>query len=723
MVLPFFVCQKWVQLAIEGKWLDRCTLVATTADGGDFGFSRGAEAAQGGALAGLLKAIFVEYAIMQDQKNLRVKVIDTAADTSPTALAGHVLRELASGTLDYEVAYVGGRRLVPAAVAREVAFARPANVRPGSTWIITGGARGITAACAVELGRRYGLRLHLIGSSPLNPVDPAWHELNAAGLQQLKSTVMIAARKAGKPFAAAWDRVQKDIEIDRSLRAYKTAGVPVTYHACDVSDRAALAETLARIRQQDGPIAGILHGAGVERSGRFEKKTREIAMQTISVKVDGAANLMALTHRDPVRHFIGFGSISGRLGGFGQADYSLANEMLAKLVGAYRRQRPWIQAVTFHWHAWDEIGMAARPETKEVLQSAGNLQLMPVGEGISHLLREVAAGAPEPEVMITEHHHWQRFSSGLAKMNEQAGAPVVEPAGAPSAAAAGCLPLLRNVQREPSGATLAEMPLDPQHDLFLALHRLRGKCLLPVVVGLEAFSEAAAVASGQQVIGVHNVDMIDGLMFHSPESATVQVRAVLAGPGSVECSLLGDVRSRAGALIQKDRLYLRGVAEVADRRPVLAAEIPGMSAQWTEFTYPDDAPMYHGPPFRGATAGCGNSSSGSARVVALPLVDLVGPQRVAQWTIPSVVLDSAMFSCGLHLWAFHGNLIGLPKSIGQLRLGRDPRSGEKCLVNFICREVAADRALYDFDVVGDDGAVIMQVRGYGKVVIGKGVIG
>ncbi len=49
-----------------------------------------------------------------------------------------------------------------------------AGIEPGSTWIVTGGARGITAACALELGRRWGLKLHLIGSTPLEPLDPAW---------------------------------------------------------------------------------------------------------------------------------------------------------------------------------------------------------------------------------------------------------------------------------------------------------------------------------------------------------------------------------------------------------------------------------------------------------------------------------------------------------------------------------------------------------------------
>ncbi len=168
-------------------------------------------------------------------------------------------------------------------------------------------------------------------------------------------------------------------------------------------------------------------------------------------------------------------------------------------------------------------------------------------------------------------------------------------------------------------------------DAFLALHRLRGKCLLPAVISLEAIAEVAVEASGQPVIGFRNVDMIDGVTFHTDDPSTLHVRATQAGAGVFECLVSGDVRSRAGKLIQKDRPYLSGSVEVASVRPALKAEIAGMAENWVQFTYPDDAPMYHGAPFRGATAGCGVSDIGGARVVALPLVDLVGAERVGRW--------------------------------------------------------------------------------------------
>ena len=273
-----------------------------------------------------------------------------------------------------------------------------------------------------------------------------------------------------------------------------------------------------------------MHGAGIERSCRFERKQRDIVLQTIRAKVDGAANLMALTRRDPIRHFIVFGSISGRVGGYGQADYSLANEMACKLLGSYRRGRPWVQAVGFHWHAWDEVGMAARPETKSNLQEKGALALMPLAEGLAHIVRELAAGTPEPEVMITERHHWERFAAGLGTLAAEvrASAPAAEPASK-------ALPLLTDLASDVDG-TVGQVALDPVSDQFLIQHRLRGKPLLPVVVGLEALSEAARVATGQAVVGFRDIDMVDGLLFHADRPAVAR-RVPRDWP--MECSTAG----------------------------------------------------------------------------------------------------------------------------------------------------------------------------------------
>ena len=322
---------------------------------------------------------------------------------------------------------------------------------------------------------------------------------------------MIAARKAGKPPAAAWQRVEKDLEIDRTLRGFAAAGVAVTYHACDVSDRAALAE----VARADPPGRRPDRGNFARSRRRAlvpvrEENSATSCVPTIRAKVDGAANLMALTRRDPIRHFIVFGSISGRLGGFGQVDYSLANEMACKLLGSYRRGRALGAGRRLPLACLGRSRHGRPARDQKHLAGNGALALMPLAEGLAHLVRELAAGTPEPEVMITERHHWERFAAGLGTAGR--GSSRANGAGR---ACRHVLPLLTDVRRDAARRRSARSTFDPAADRFLIEHRLRGKPLLPVVVGLEALAEAARAASGQRVVGFRDIDMVDGLLFHA----------------------------------------------------------------------------------------------------------------------------------------------------------------------------------------------------------------
>jgi len=190
------------------------------------------------------------------------------------------------------------------------------------------------------------------------------------------------------------------------------AGVKATYHACDVRDRPALERVLRAIRATDGPIQGVMHGAGYESALRFEKKKQRDVELTIHTKLGGAAALMDLTRRDPLRYFLAFGSISGRFGGMGQTDYCLANDMLSKLVDWYCQVRPECRSTCFHWHSWDEVGMAVRPESKHI-KDALLVRFMPTREGAEHVIEEMLMGVPESEVLVTDVSHIRRYYPDL----------------------------------------------------------------------------------------------------------------------------------------------------------------------------------------------------------------------------------------------------------------------------------------------------------------------
>ena len=346
---------------------------------------------------------------MQNLDGMRVVAIDAPDNEPPELLAKYVCHEITSEVNDYEVAYVAGKRRLQNAAASPIEHKSPAEIQKGENWVVTGGARGITASCALELARKYGVRLHLIGKSPKPQIEPSWRDLDEEGLKKLKATIMLDARDSGRSMHSEWEQVEKDIEIDRCLQTFADAGVEAHYHSCDVSDSLALAKVLESIRQISGPINGILHGAGIDKSCRFEKKNYQHVKATIGAKADGARHLMVLTQNDPIRRFIAFGSVSGRLGSNGQTDYCVASDQLAKLVGWYQTEHPACKAVCFHWHPWDEIGMAARPESRAMFEMSNALELMPKQEGIQHFLQELLATEKSSEVLITTEDYYQRF--------------------------------------------------------------------------------------------------------------------------------------------------------------------------------------------------------------------------------------------------------------------------------------------------------------------------
>jgi NAD(P)-dependent dehydrogenase (short-subunit alcohol dehydrogenase family) len=417
LMVPFAICQKWFELALstsvnpagasagdsagavasDPSLSRRPTLLAVTAMGGGLGFQTPIAAAESGGFAGLVKAIRAE-----SQGRIHARVVDFPSDYHPQRLADAVIAELAYSQDDIEVGYDSrGRRSVVRG-RFEPASSLPFEPLPnGSVWLVTGGARGVTALAARELGKRFQGKLHLVGSSRQTPLEPQWRGLPRDQWKSLRGEVATRARQRGQSPTDAWEEVSRQLELDHSLAEFTRAGVMAEYHTCDVADGASLERLLATIRGRDGHIDGVLHGAGLEIAASFPKKRWDNARKTLSVKAGGAAHLMRLLDDNPPRYFVAFSSVSGRFGGFGQTDYSMANDLLCKLVKQFADRHPRCRAVCLDWPAWDEIGMAARPESKFALQ-AMKVRFMPPSEGVEHLLDELQAGGRHTEVAFID---------------------------------------------------------------------------------------------------------------------------------------------------------------------------------------------------------------------------------------------------------------------------------------------------------------------------------
>ncbi len=95
---------------------------------------------------------------------------------------------------------------------------------------------------------------------------------------------MTSAREAGLNPIKTWQNTEKALEIDATLRRFASLGIEAHYHCCDVANRADLRRTLENVRRISGPIQGVLHGAGVGKDARFDRKQAEKVDQCIAAK-------------------------------------------------------------------------------------------------------------------------------------------------------------------------------------------------------------------------------------------------------------------------------------------------------------------------------------------------------------------------------------------------------------------------------------------------------
>jgi hypothetical protein len=534
---------------------------------------------------------------------------------------------------------------------------------------------------------------------------------------------MRQARDAGQSPAAAWGQQEKALEIDRTLCRFRQAGIQATYHCCDVADGRQLAGVLEQIRQLDGPIEGVLHGAGVAVDAWFTRKKREHVLRTIATKVDGAAALMQLTANDPLRYFVAFGSLSGRFGAKGQSDYCAANDMLCKLIDWFRMQRPECAAVGIHWHAWDEVGMAMKPELKAMFESI-KLTLMPTAEGIGHLTAELLALAPEPEVIFTEQEHYRKSYplNVLASTEDVQETPCKPRVTQALERVAAITPLIDQLLEHDEGRRLvAEARLDPSADPFLIEHRMGGKPILPAVIAMELMAEAGSLLAREsgQVVGLRSLNILTGLVCASDAPRTVRVTAEATGAG-ISCCLISDHYDRRGRLVEANRTLATGTVEIAS---VTSSESVPYAGQpplgWYPLEYPSAFTVQHGPKFRCLKNLFCQYDGGFGRIIAPPIAELAGGRSDRGWFLPPAVLDGCLVACSTYTFVMFQRRVEIPLGLQHLRLVRLPRPAEECSVRMYFRGQDTSETRYDFVLFGDDQGVILSAQGYRSAAVSK----
>ena len=279
LVARYELIQQWFARQEKSQTLSRATLVVATQLGTPGGLKDGVDRPSVGGLIGLVKGIHTESRD-QRQNGFHAVVVDYDKTDDCDTVARSLIEEACSATENPEIVYRSGKRFAVRPTNNPLAddLATP---DVSGCWVVTGGARGVTAQVARGIGRFSNTVLHLVGSSPVPAVQAEWKNLDADALRKLRESVMREALAKKELPADAWGRVEKAIEIDATLNLLKAEGIEATYHACDVGDREALSTLLDQIRQDSGPIVGVIHGAGFEKASRFSKKKPDLVRRTV----------------------------------------------------------------------------------------------------------------------------------------------------------------------------------------------------------------------------------------------------------------------------------------------------------------------------------------------------------------------------------------------------------------------------------------------------------
>ncbi|MFX0578281.1 SDR family NAD(P)-dependent oxidoreductase [Nocardia nepalensis] len=542
----------------------RAAFVAVTGLDGALGLNGSATPPNAvlGGIAGMVKTLAIEA------PRLFCRNVDIAPAVDDAAAAALVLAELHDIATDPpEVGLDGDHRLTSAlddesARLEEVG---PAALGPDDVLVVTGGARGVTAACVTELARRHPVHLVLLGRTRPAP-EHTW----AAGVTSdadLKHAIyQHLSQSDGKPTIEQVSRLFGEITAQRQIRAtlqaLHAAGATAEYLPVDITDPDATSTALAPYADR---VAGVVHGAGVLADRLVADKTPREIERVLAPKIDGLHNVLAALDSQRLRHLVLFSSVAGFFGNRGQSDYAMANEALNRLACSLEHERPDCRITSINWGAWD--GGMVSDELRTVFRARG-LSLIPVEDGAA---------------IFADQFDRTRDHDVVTVIGPAAGLSHREPH--------------RPVGRTVAQRRIAGLGADP----IMESHRIDGHPVLPATVALGCMINVVEQLHGEPVVECRDFRVHKGVVFEGtqPERFEVEMSHEAAG---------------------HDEVAIRGLRESGPARPHYAAacvvgEVAGPTATSHEGLAEllaetpsdsgsgpyEDGSLFHGPTLRGIT--------------------------------------------------------------------------------------------------------------------------
>ncbi|MGL1933320.1 MAG: SDR family NAD(P)-dependent oxidoreductase [Desulfotalea sp.] len=377
----------------------RPTFMAVTRQGGSFGINNdlSSDLVQGG-LSGLVKTLAHEWPMVF------CRTVDLENKIGADKVSDIIFDEISDGNTSLnEIGYDSQGRLTLVGETTDInAIAAGDSIDENSVFLVSGGAKGVTAHCVIRLAKQYKSKFILLGRSAYETTEPAWSSAIKDVTELKKAAMATLIANGDKPTPVKITQFIKPVlanrEISATIAAIKDVGGQAVYVSVDVTDAAGVQKAVQQVIPQFGEVTGLIHGAGVLADNFIELKPLDDFEAVYSTKIDGLVSMLSCVQQEELRHLVLFSSAAGFYGNPGQSDYSIANEILNKTAFRFKSLHPKAQVVSFNWGPWD--GGMVTPELKRMFDDRG-VYVIPLQAGEELFLNEIAAASNRcPQILV-----------------------------------------------------------------------------------------------------------------------------------------------------------------------------------------------------------------------------------------------------------------------------------------------------------------------------------
>jgi acyl transferase domain-containing protein/NAD(P)-dependent dehydrogenase (short-subunit alcohol dehydrogenase family)/phosphopantetheinyl transferase/acyl carrier protein/3-hydroxymyristoyl/3-hydroxydecanoyl-(acyl carrier protein) dehydratase len=446
--------------------------------GGYFGTSGQVEPHELCCATGFARSLSLEH------PGFTIRVVDLSTELHEVRAANNVVNELGGAIGFLAVGYnISNIRLIQQAKSQQPAMntVRPHHWSGEDVIIITGGAKGITAECALALAEHTGAKIALVGSSPAPDIN-------------------------GSPTN----------EISKNLLRFQKLGVVSHYYSCNLVNQREVEKIVVQISSELGDISGVVYGAGMNKARLVEQVSVEEAIKEVSPKVLGVQYLLQALADKPPKIVVGFSSIIGITGMLGNAWYAFSNESLDLILREYNRKHTNTNVISIAYSIWQEVGMGHRMGAVDSLDKMG-VGAISTDEGVKRFIQLFVSDPGEKQVIVAGALGGLQTWRSLTFQKKPEQFRFVDEV----------------ISTEPGVELTVRTSLNKEKDVYLNDHNFRGTLLFPTVFGLEAMAEVALFLTGcdrKSIVSIKQISLTRPIVVSQKHGEKIELSAI-----STEC--------------------------------------------------------------------------------------------------------------------------------------------------------------------------------------------